>query len=104
MKFDVACDDSTFGLTITSDSYNDHGFISAIKSKSTIAKKFRTKKSMNNKLKFAFIIAVNDTPVFTKQEIIDRLTGLSSESAISFSITIAPESFVTAAKNCCQLI
>ena len=69
----VRCKSPTFGLVIHTDEVNNRAFVKDIKKGSSASQLFSTHKSTCNKICGAYIIGVNDHPVFTKEDVISAL-------------------------------
>lgn len=87
----VSCRHSTFGLTIATDSDSNRAFISRIHRNSSASKLHSTLKATNNKLRGAYIVKINDKPVFTQAEVDQALRQAFESKLPSVSLEIAPE-------------
>ena len=47
------------------------------------------RKNVQRKVLGSYIVAINDTPVFSKKDAIDLFTSLYDDGSVSFSITFA---------------
>ena len=94
----VSCDDPTFGLEIARDITNNRAFIADIKDRSSGSKLCSSHKATRRKLKGAFIVSIDNKPIFTKDDALSALRELKSKKAPKFSITFAPERYATASQ------
>jgi hypothetical protein len=87
----VRCRNPTFGLTIGADEVNNRAYITDIKRGSSASRLFSSHKATTNKIRYAYIVKINDMPIFTKDEAIQCLRKLHDDGIQSFDIEIAPE-------------
>jgi hypothetical protein len=92
----VACKKQNFGLTIETDELNNRAFVYEIKDKSSAARLFSTLKASRNKLRGSYIIRINGTPVFTKDEVLAAMQKLRAYDENEIEIVFAPERKLTA--------
>jgi hypothetical protein len=87
----------TFGFTLATDTLNNRVFVERIAPSSMASTLFGRPKTTNNKIRGAYIVAVNDVLVFTKEEAVAQLRKLFDSNASEFSLTFAPEKKLNAA-------
>jgi hypothetical protein len=92
----ITCSRPLFGFDISQDDFNNRAFISKIAPNSSAAALFSSLKATNNKLRGAYIIKVNDRPVFTAADVIACLRELQDRGAPSIDLVFAPEKFPSA--------
>eukprot|EP00980_Cylindrotheca_fusiformis_P009852 scaffold2183_cov131-Cylindrotheca_fusiformis.AAC.1 len=69
----VTCRNREFGFDIATDTDNNRAFVANIKNNSTAAKIFSSLRATNNKIRGAYIVAIEGEPVFTKDEVLQKL-------------------------------
>lgn len=87
----VSCQRPAFGFIIDSDDLNNRGFVSNILPNSSASRLFSSHKATLRKIRGAYIVRINDTPVFTAADIRNCLRSLSDAKAGSLDIVFAPE-------------
>ena len=89
LNFIVNCKYKTFGLEIKEDRITRRTYDHEIHSISTVSKSFRTKQEARKKINGHYIIAINDKPVFSKEDIIKRFTAQHELKSYNITITFA---------------
>ena len=78
------------GLTIASDQLSKRAYVSDIKNNSPASKLFSTPRATRNKIKGAYIISINGDPVFTKEDVYNKLQQLRDQGVTQMKIDFAP--------------
>ena len=93
----MSCNSRTFGLHLKTDEINQRTYIENITPNSSAGKSFnyaRLSKNRQRELRGSYITAINGTPVFDKQSIIDEFEkvrdSIKNGSIQTFTIDIAP--------------
>jgi hypothetical protein len=76
----------TFGLALKDDDINNRVFVDKVAPTSSASKLFSSPKATTNRIKGAFIIAINDTLVFSHADAIRILQQLYSDGVTAFDI------------------
>jgi hypothetical protein len=87
----VICRRANYGFKIATDDLNNRAFVADIAANSSASKIFSTPKATNNKLRGAYIIRINNTPVFTASDVLHLLRSLADSATPSIEFTFAPE-------------
>lgn len=86
-----SCRSALFGFTIDTDDLNNRAFVAEIRYNSSASKLFSSHKATTNKIRGAYIISIDGTPVFTKDEVTAELDRLRRTKPASFTLEFAPE-------------
>ena len=86
----VKCKSPTFGLQLDQDELNGRVFLKDVTKKSSAATMFSTWKATRNKVRGAYIVSINDQPVFDKQSALNVLESLVAKGTTEFEIKFAP--------------
>ncbi|MCE2995760.1 MAG: hypothetical protein LW863_09190 [Flammeovirgaceae bacterium] len=89
----------TFGFNLNTDALNDRVYVKSISPTSSAAAIFGRPKSTNNKIRGAYIISINDTQIFTKEQAFHAFRKLFDNHVDSFEITFAPEPALSTAQT-----
>ena len=84
-----------FGFVFNTERLNQRCFVSEILRKSD-ASSLLTSKTAKASLLGAYVLAINDSPVFTQKDVTSTLSTLLEDSAVSFSITFGKQNAYTA--------
>ena len=87
----VQCDDATYGLRIADDELRNRAFVQSVKDNSSARKMFSTMKAANNAIKGAYIVSVDNQPVFTKADVLTALRLLRDANRKTVAFEFAPE-------------
>jgi hypothetical protein len=87
---------TTFGLSLKDDEINHRVFVDKVSPNSSASKLFSTTKATNNRIKGAYIIAINDILVFSKSDAVKILQQLFDNGVKEFDISFAPDKRLTA--------
>ena len=88
---DVQCTDPSFGFRLRVDEVNNRVFIDSILPRSTAARIHSSLKATNNKLRGAYIVGINGTPVFTLDDALHAFRSVRDDKSASFTLQYAPE-------------
>jgi hypothetical protein len=91
----VTCDDPLFGLTLTTDQLTSRVYISEIADKSSALGIRSSATATRRRFVGAFITAIDEQPVFTKQDATRFLRKLRLATPRRFGITLAAEPLPT---------
>ena len=83
-----------FGFIFDTDGLNQRVFVSEILNKSD-ASSLLTSKTQRANILGAYIVAINESPIFTCTEAIDKLVSLHQDGASSFTITFGKQKQLT---------
>ena len=83
-----------FGFIFDTDGLNQRVFVSEILNKSD-ASSLLTSKTQRANILGAYIVAINESPIFTRKEAIDKLVSLHQDGASSFTITFGKQKQLT---------
>ena len=86
----IKCDHPTLGFEITACHIRKRGYLSGVVA-GTSAARIR---NIRRKYIGAFVVSVNDSPVFTCDSILAALSAATSSDESSFTIVFAPERFI----------
>ena len=86
----LKCDSLTFGFQLKEDELNGHAFLKDITKKSSAASMFSNWRSTQNKVHDAFIISIDNQPIFSKQSAIEILESLAKDGVTTFNIQLGP--------------
>ena len=86
----IKCDHPSLGFEITACHIRKRGYVSGIVA-STSAARIR---NVRRKYIGAYVVSVDDTPVFTCDSIMAALTTVAASDALSFTIVFAPERYI----------
>ena len=89
----VRCQNPTFGLTVATDALFNRAYVSDVTDKSSAARMFSSVKAARNKIRGAYIVRVNATPIFTQEEAIEALRHLFVTKATTIAIELAGTTF-----------
>ena len=87
----VPCSRPDFGLTIAADDLNNCAFVSGVVANSNASCLFSSHKATTNKIRGAYIICINDKPMFTANNVCSFLCPLSDSRPVTVDIAFAPE-------------
>ena len=90
-KAKVQCQNPTLGITVGTDALLNRAYISDIKQNSSAARLFSSYKATCNKIRGAYIVKINDSPIFTQEDALTALNTISTSDDKTFSIELAPE-------------
>ena len=92
-KIRLTCQDDTFGFRLATDTATNRVYICDIISNSSASTLRRTSRSTRHQCLGAFLLAINDTPVFTITDAKKAFTTFRRDfpSATSLGLTLAPE-------------
>jgi hypothetical protein len=91
----IACTDPNFGLEFEQDSILGRAYVSAIHPKSSAASIFSSLKATRRKLLGAYILSVDDTPVFDAKQVQSKFEEIQASDAAKFTIVFATEAMLT---------
>jgi hypothetical protein len=92
----ISCNHPLFGLLLTSDALSSRVYISEISDRSSALRIRSTPTATRRRFTGAFITAIDDQPVFTKNDALTILRRLRTSTALKkFSITLAAEPLPT---------
>jgi hypothetical protein len=86
----IKCDHPTLGFEITACHIRKRGYVSGI-APSTSAARIR---NVRRKYLGAYVVSVNDTPVFSCESVLAALTAATASDAASFTIVFAPDRYI----------
>ena len=92
----VGCKKQNFGLTIETDDLNNRAYVLDIKDKSSASRIFSSLKATKNKIRGAYIVKINNIPVFTKGEVLSALRKARDFRENEITIEFAPEKKLSA--------
>ncbi|KAI2495399.1 hypothetical protein MHU86_19113 [Fragilaria crotonensis] len=87
----IKCDHPSLGFDITACHIRKRGYVSGIVASSTPAARIR---NVRRKYIGAFIVSLNDTPVFSCDSIVTALMSAAASDAPSVTIVFAPERYI----------
>lgn len=85
----VSCKHPTFGLTLKEDEINGRTYVHHLIDKTSAAAMFSSYKAARRKLKGAYILAINKTPVFDLKSALDAIKTIRPNNIQTFPITFA---------------
>ncbi|KAG7370163.1 reverse transcriptase RNA-dependent DNA polymerase [Nitzschia inconspicua] len=88
----------TFGFDLLTDELNNRVFVAAIKPGSPASRIRSSSKATNNALRGAYLFAINDVLVFTKEQALLEFRKAFDSKSPSLSLTFAPEKRLTMAE------
>ncbi|KAG7374842.1 reverse transcriptase RNA-dependent DNA polymerase [Nitzschia inconspicua] len=88
----------TFGFDLLTDELNNRVFVAAIKPGSPASRIRSSSKATNNALRGAYLVAINDVLVFTKEQALLEFRKAFDSKSPSLSLTFAPEKRLTMAE------
>lgn len=77
----VSCQRNTFGFSLQTDDLSGRVFVSDIKQNSSASRLFSSHKSTNNKLRGAYIVSIDDDPVFSQDDALRIFMRLREQHA-----------------------
>ncbi|KAI2501346.1 retrotransposon [Fragilaria crotonensis] len=86
----IKCDHPSLGFDITACHIRKRGYVSGIVASSTAARI----RNVRRKYIGAFIVSVNDTPVFSCDSIVTALMSVAASDAPSVTIVFAPDRYI----------
>ena len=81
---------SHHGLTLSTDLLSKRAYVQDIAKNSPASKLFSTPKATNNKIRGAYLIAINGDPVYTADDVNQKLQQLRDQGVQKFQIDFAP--------------
>ncbi|KAG7343608.1 reverse transcriptase RNA-dependent DNA polymerase [Nitzschia inconspicua] len=88
----------TFGFDLLTDELNNRVFVAAIKPGSPASRIRSSSKATNNALRGAYLVAINNVLVFTKEQALLEFRKAFDSKSPSLSLTFAPEKRLTMAE------
>ncbi|KAG7340747.1 hypothetical protein IV203_024290 [Nitzschia inconspicua] len=88
----------TFGFDLLTDELKNRVFVAAIKPGSPASRIRSSSKATNNALRGAYLVAINDVLVFTKEQALLEFRKAFDSKSPSLSLTFAPEKRLTMAE------
>jgi hypothetical protein len=98
LRIPVSNKSPTFGFDLRTDELNNRVFVEKIRPNSPASKIRSTPKATNNALRGAYLVAVNDVLVFTKDEAVKELQNAFNSNSTELSLVFAPEKRLTMAQ------
>ena len=86
----IKCDHPTLGFEISACHIRLRGYLSGIVASTSAA----CIRNVRRKYLGAYIVSVNDVPVFSCDSVVAALTAIVASDAVSFTIVFAPERFI----------
>jgi hypothetical protein len=81
----------TYGFDLQTDELNNRVFVEKIRPNSAASKIRSTPKATNNALRGAYLVAINDVLVFTKEQALAEIPALFDANATNVTLVFAPE-------------
>ncbi|KAG7369542.1 reverse transcriptase RNA-dependent DNA polymerase [Nitzschia inconspicua] len=88
----------TFGFDLLTDELNNRVFVAKIRPGSPASRIRSSPKATNNALRGAYLVAINDVLVFTKEQALLEFRKAFDSNSPSLSLTFAPEKRLTMAE------